>query len=76
VVSSDKDFVHSIEICREEFPNKRIVAVFPTMCSCDEIRNVAYTYIHVTEKEVKNSIITPEITDSFGKCIKCSDEWR
>jgi uncharacterized LabA/DUF88 family protein len=75
LVSGDKDLVPIVELCRQEFPEKRIVAVFPPMRSCDDLRYAANAFIHVTETELKKSLFPNQITDSLGRLIECPKEW-
>jgi hypothetical protein len=75
LVSGDKDLVPIVERCKQGFPEKRIIVVFPPMRSCDDLRNVADAYIHVTEKELKKSLFSSRIVDPLGRLIGCPKEW-
>jgi uncharacterized LabA/DUF88 family protein len=74
VVTGDKDIVPAIEICKEKFPVKRIVSVFPPMRSCDDLRFTSDAYIHVTEQVLKKSMF-PDIINKGGQVIERPKEW-
>jgi len=75
VISGDRDLVPADEVCRDELSTKRIVAAFPPMRSCDDLKRVAHAYIHITEKELKNSLFLAEVSDVVGNKVTCPLEW-
>ncbi len=75
LLSGDKDLVPIVERCRQEFPEKRIVVVFPPMRSCVDLKYAANAYVHVTETELKKSLFPNKIFDSLGRTIERPKEW-
>jgi uncharacterized LabA/DUF88 family protein len=75
IISGDSDLVPAIEICKSEFNSKRVVVVFPPMRYCGDLKNVAHAFYHITEKELKNSMFPPKVTDKLGNVVTCPTEW-
>lgn len=76
IISGDRDLVPAIETVRSKPFNKRVVIVFPPMRANDDLRGVASAYIHITETELKKSLLPPEITKVGGYILKCPSEWH
>ncbi|MCX5994049.1 MAG: NYN domain-containing protein [Chloroflexi bacterium] len=76
IISADRDLVPSIEKIRSKPLDKRAVIVFPPMRTNDDLRGVANAYIHITESELKKSLLPPEITKIGGYVLKCPIEWQ
>ena len=75
LICGDRDILPAIEICRNFYSDKRIVAAFPPMRSCDDIRYAVNAYIHVTESELKKSQLPSPIKDNRGRILHCPKEW-
>jgi uncharacterized LabA/DUF88 family protein len=75
LISGDRDLVPAIEMVKKELTTKRIVVVFPPMRSCDDLRNVAHAYIHVTEAVLKASLFPDVVTDAIGNSATRPQSW-
>jgi len=76
VISGDRDLVPAIEKVRSEPLNKRAVVIFPPMRTNNDLRGVADAFLHVTEVELKKSLLPPAITKVGGYVLNCPPEWR
>lgn len=76
LMTGDRDLVPAIEKVRSEFSKKRVVVAFPPMRTNDDLRGAANAYIHVTEVELKKSLLPPEIPTLGGYVLRCPKEWR
>jgi len=75
IITGDIDLVPSIEKVRAEFPNKRVIVVFPPMRTADELRAVASVCLHVDEKVLRESQLPDEIVKIGGYVLKRPIEW-
>jgi uncharacterized LabA/DUF88 family protein len=75
IVTGDIDFVPSIEKVKAEFPNKRVIIVFPPMRYADELRAAASGYLHIGESLLKESQLPNEIIKTGGYALKRPTEW-
>lgn len=76
LMTGDRDLVPAIEKVRSEFPKKRVVVAFPPMRTNDDLRGAANAYIHVTEVELKKSLLPPEILTLGEYVLRCPKEWH
>lgn len=76
LMTGDRDLVPAIEKIRSEFPKKRVLVAFPPMRTNDDLRGAANAYIHVTEVELKKSLLPPEIPTLGGYILRCPKEWH
>ena len=76
LMTGDRDLVPAIEKVRSEFSKKRVVVAFPPMRTNDDLRGAANAYIHVTEVELKKSLLPLEIPTLGGYVLRCPKEWH
>ena len=76
LMTGDRDLVPAVERIRSDFPNKRVVVAFPPMRANADLRRAANAYIHVTEVELKKSLLPLEIPTLGGYILKCPKEWH
>jgi uncharacterized LabA/DUF88 family protein len=76
LVSGDRDIVPAMEMVKSDYQNKRIVVAFPPMRNCDDLRYTAHAYIHILEKNLKESIFPLTVQDNLGNFTTCPLEWR
>lgn len=75
VVSGDRDLVPAVEVCKAEFPKKRIVSIFPPLRNCDDLRIASDAYYHITESELKKSLFPDTVADKVGNSAQRPIEW-
>lgn len=76
LITGDRDLVPAIEKIRSESLKKRVVVAFPPMRTNADLRGTANAYIHVTEAELKKSLLPPEIPTISGYILKCPQSWH
>ena len=76
LMTGDRDLVPAVERIRLDFPDKRVVVAFPPMRANADLRRAANACIHVTEAELKKSLLPLEIPTLGGYILKCPEEWH
>ncbi len=76
VVSGDRDLVPAIEIIKSKPLYKRAVVIFPPMRTNADLMGVASAYLHITEAELKKSLLPFEITKPGGYVLRRPMEWQ
>lgn len=76
LITGDRDLVPAVEKVRTQFPNKRVVVAFPPMRTNDDLRGAANAPIHVTEVELKKSLLPLDIPTLGGYVLRCPKEWH
>jgi uncharacterized LabA/DUF88 family protein len=76
LVTGDRDIVPAMEMVKSDYLNKRIVVAFPPMRTCDDLRSVTHAYIHIVEKNLKDSLFPLTVQDMVGNSATCPTEWQ
>lgn len=75
LVSGDIDQVPTIEVIKKNHHAKKIVSVFPPMRTNDNLAAISDGVLHITENELKNSLLPDEIVKPNGIILKRPKEW-
>jgi len=75
LVSGDIDQVPTIEVIKENRHAKKIVSVFPPMRTNDNLAAISDGVLHITDGELKNSLLPDEIVKSNGIVLERPAEW-
>ncbi len=76
VISGDRDLIPAIEAIKIDPLRKHVIVIFPPMRTNKDLMGVATAYLHITENELKRSLLQPEITKEGGYVLKCPTEWH
>jgi len=75
LVSGDIDQVPTIEVVKKNHHAKKIVSVFPPMRTNDNLAAISHGILHITDDELKNSLLPDEIVKPNGIVLKRPTEW-
>jgi len=75
LITGDKDFVPAVERLKGEYPQKQVTVVFPPMRTNDNLRFIADRCLHITEIELKKSLLPDEVPRLDGYILKRPPEW-
>lgn len=75
LVSGDIDQVPTIEVVKKNHHAKKIVSVFPPMRTNDNLAALSHRKLHITDDELKNSLLPDEIVKPNGIVLKRPTEW-
>lgn len=76
VVSADSDLVGPICAVLRRFPKKRVIAAFPPKRFSKALRDSATGYLRVTESNLKNSQLPPQIVKPNGHILNRPTNWK
>lgn len=76
IVSGDSDLVPPVNIVRQNFPQKSIVAVFPPKRHSAELANAANHSMHLWETTLENSQFPDVVRKKDGTELRRPAEWN
>lgn len=76
LLSADADLHPPIKIIKEEFPQKKIVSVFPPDRDSYHLRNISDAFLRVGRGKLVNCQLPQRITKSDGYVLEKPTEWN
>lgn len=75
IVSGDSDLTTPIQLVRDNFPDKRLIAAFPPNRRSDQLRKTAHGHIVIGADSLRQNLLPDEIATSSGFVLKRPDSW-
>ena len=75
LVSGDIDQLPTVEVIKRNHSAKKIVSVFPPMRTNDNLAAISDGVLHITDNELKDSLLPDEIVKSNGIVLRPPTEW-
>ena len=75
LVSGDKDLAPAVEIIKEVFPHRHIIALFPPARYTQDLKDVCDAGLHIRKKHLINSLLPPTITRPHKPPLFQPPEW-
>jgi uncharacterized LabA/DUF88 family protein len=76
LISADGDLKGPVVATLREFPDKRVVVVFPPARHSVELASVASASFTLGRAKIEHSLFPPEIRKPDGFILKCPEEWK
>lgn len=75
VISGDGDLTPPIRHIRENFPDKRVIVVFPPKRHSELLRKAAYGSMSLGEDKLRKNLLPDKITTDSGFVLQRPDTW-
>ena len=76
VMSGDSDLVPPVQIVRERWPRKRVIAVFPPNRKSDALRQGVHGQKWISASDLRVSQLPEQVDLSSGRSVSRPVEWR
>lgn len=76
IVSGDSDLTTPVRKLRAQFPNKRIVVVFPPGRTSFELKKAAHATFVLGEANLRHSQLPPQVARADGYTLQRPDHWK
>ena len=76
IISADSDLTGPVVNVRNEYPEKRVVVVFPPDRVSKRLRQVASTSFTIGRAPIRDSQLPERVINSFGHVVERPARWR
>lgn len=75
LISADSDLVPPVEIVRNRWPAKKVIAVFPPRRYSDALKKACHGHTWINENKLRQSLLPEDVTVAPGKTASRPATW-
>ena len=76
LVSADSDLSTLLKVIRKQFPQKRIIVLFPPARSSKQLMNLAYGHEYISRNRLSKSLFPDPVIKPDGYKLKKPEAWK